>query len=183
MKNAYWGASLEHFRSVSFLLLFLSDASSVSGRTFPAVRYGGRLSGLWRDQQSPLYAGSHTSALSSSLWKEKWRLSQQNCRPHTVGQTRTSSVNGLVAAGKGCCTSTCLLFMTPCALQFQEMMTVTSVTPHTSPLSFFNHFIRVVTIPSASFDCKIFTFSTLLGVFFNDFRSFHQFVPINRLHR
>lgn len=66
-KSVHWGASLQHFRSVNFLLLFLSDASFVSGRTFPAVRYGGRLSGLWRDQQSPLYAGSLPIVLSSAL--------------------------------------------------------------------------------------------------------------------
>jgi hypothetical protein len=115
-KNVHWGASLQHFRSVSFLLLFLSDASFVSGRTFPAVRYGGRLSGLWRDQQSPLYAGSHPIALSSALWKERWDWSQQNRVPHRVGQNRTSSGHGLVAAGKQGCTLTCLLFMRSCAL-------------------------------------------------------------------
>lgn len=108
-KNAHWWCSLQHFRSVSFLLLFLSDASSVRGRTFPAVRYGGRLSGLWRDQQSPLYAESYTITLSWALQKEWWRWSQQKCGQGRVGQNRTRSGRGVVAAGKQSCASTCLL--------------------------------------------------------------------------
>jgi hypothetical protein len=86
----------------------------------------------------------------SVVRKRGERSSQQNCGPDRTGQDRTNSGHGVVTAGKIAARRS----VTPCNLEFREMMTNPSRTLYTFRFSLVNSLITVVTIYTISFDIK-----------------------------